>query len=164
MAHALADATRRAGRVFIVNDDFYLARTVGADGVHLGPNDMAVDRVRALWPCPARIGASVRTVARARELVAAGADYLGVGPVFATSTKAGLPDPIGPEGIAAIAESVGVPVIGIGGISPSNAASVLYAGAAGIAVIGSIVGAVDEASATREMRRAIDVASLIDRG
>ncbi len=155
-ASELATLARTEGRLLIVNDSLDLAVEAGAHGVHLGPDDMDLAAARARWPRPAILGGSVREPARARELAAAGADYLGVGPVYGTTTKADAPGAIGLEAVGAIAASVDVPVIGIGGISASNAVAVIRAGAAGVAVVSAVVGAADVESATLILRRAID--------
>jgi len=155
-ARELATLVRSGGRTFVVNDSVDVAIAAGADGVHLGPDDEAVATARARWH--GLLGASARSADRARELVAAGADYLGVGPVYATATKPGLPAAIGPEGLAAVVRAVGpaVPVIGIGGIHAGNVAAVLAAGAAGVAVISAVVAVPDPERATRGIREALD--------
>ena len=155
-ARAIAALARSLGRALVVNDHLEIAIAAGAHGVHLGPDDLDVGEARRRWPRPARIGASARTVERARSLVAAGADYLGVGPAFATSTKADAPLPVGTECVARLAAAVPIPVIGIGGIDAANAIEVLRAGAAGVAVVSAVVSAEDVREATAALRRAID--------
>ena len=106
---------RRAGACVIVNDWVDLAERVDADGVHLGEADADPGQVRHNhrdWI----IGASARTVERAILMLHAGVDYLGVGPIYATQTKQGLPEPIGWAGFDAVAESTPLPCIGIGGL------------------------------------------------
>jgi len=154
VARALRDIVREAGGTFVVNDRLDVALEVGADGLHLGPDDLPVSVVRPRWE--GLLGASARTEERALLLRDEGADYLGVGPVFGTSTKADAPGAIGLEGLARIVAVVDLPVIGIGGIDATNAAEVIRAGAAGVAVISSVVGAPDPEAAVRELRRAID--------
>jgi thiamine-phosphate pyrophosphorylase len=159
VALEVRNAVGRAGAVFIVNDFVEVALAVGADGVHLGPDDLPLGEARRRWPRPGLLGASARTPARARELVAAGADYLGTGPVFGTATKSDAPAAIGLDGLERVVAAVaglGVPVIGIGGIGPENAADVLAAGAAGVAVISSVQAAPDARIATRAIRDALD--------
>jgi thiamine-phosphate diphosphorylase len=152
----LVALARRVGKLLVVNDHLELALAVRADGLHVGPDDLPVDEARRLWPRPAILGGSARHPLRAREVVAAGADYLGVGPVFGTTSKADAPGALGLDGLAAVVEAVEVPVIGIGGIDAGNAREVLRAGAAGVAVLSSVVGAVDVEGATRALRRALD--------
>lgn len=121
----------------VVNDDPALALRAGADGVHLGARDPRPDRARALMGPAAVIGASVRDPA---VLPVADADYLGTGPVRATSTKAGLPDPIGFDGLAAVvAAARGVPVYAIGGLGPADAPAALAAGAHGVVMGGGLL-------------------------
>jgi thiamine-phosphate pyrophosphorylase len=95
-------------------------------------------------------------VETARRAEADGADYLGVGPVWGTVTKPGLPPPIGLERLAEVAQAVSVPVIAIGGVTAGNAADAVRAGAAGVAVIGAVAGAADPEAAARALRRALD--------
>jgi thiamine-phosphate pyrophosphorylase len=149
---------RRA--TFIVNDRADLALALEADGVHVGAEDLPPLEARRLVPRPRLVGVSAATVEEALSAERTGADYVGAGPVFATATKADAGKPIGIEGIAAIASAVRIPVVGIGGIDSGNAASVIGAGAAGVAVISAIVGARDPESAAREIlsrvREALD--------
>jgi thiamine-phosphate pyrophosphorylase len=151
-------AVRRAGALFVVNDSVDVAIAAGADGVHLGPDDEPVATARARWARPKLLGASARTPARARELVADGADYLGVGPVHATATKRDIPSAIGLDGLADVVRAVAgrVPVIAIGGIHAGDVEAVLAAGASGVAVVSSVVAAADVREAAREIRDALD--------
>ena len=156
LAAEIAREVRGVGATFVVNDSVDVALAVGADGVHLGPDDEPVARARARWP--GLLGASARTPERACELVAAGADYLGVGPVYGTATKPDAPGVLGLDGLGAVVRAVegSVPVVGIGGIRPDNAGAVLEAGAAGVAVISAVVGAEDVRRAVRALREALD--------
>jgi thiamine-phosphate diphosphorylase len=153
----VAETVRAAGALLVVNDSLELARFLGADGLHLGPEDLPLEEARREWA--GILGASVRTVEAARRAAAAGADYLGVGPVFGTATKPDAPGAIGAARVAEIAAAVTVPVIGIGGIAAGNAAQVIRAGAAGVAVIAAIVAATDVEEAARALRRALDSAA-----
>lgn len=152
---ALGAEMRRIARgheaAFLVNDRVDLALALDADGVHLGAEDLPPLEARRLVPRPGLLGVSAGTVREAQQAEKAGADYLGAGPVFATATKADAGEPIGLDGIAAIASAVSIPVVGIGGIHSGNASSVIEAGAAGVAVISAIVGAVDPEAAAREI-------------
>jgi len=121
--------------VFIINDRLDLALAVKADGVHLGENDLPVKAARKLVPPDFLIGASAASLSSAQEAVAAGADYLGVGPVFPTATKPDAGKPIGLKNLSLICKSVSIPVFAIGGINAENASSVLAAGADGIATV-----------------------------
>lgn len=154
----LRELTREAGVPLIVNDRVDLARAVNADGVHVGQSDLPVPIARELLGPERIVGCSASTVPEARRAAEGGADYLGVGAVYGTDSKdvRDEKDGIGPERIAAIAEAVSIPVVGIGGITADNAAAVVGAGAAGVAVIGAIAGREDPESATRELRAAVE--------
>lgn len=158
IARRLAAIARDAGGILVVNDRLEVALACGADGVHLGPEDLAPAQARPRWARPKLLGGSVRTVERARELAAAGCDYLGVGPVYETTTKRGAPGAIGLGRIREISSAVDVSIIGIGGIHAGNAAAVIRAGAAGIAVVSCVALADDPEEATRALRQAIDEA------
>lgn len=143
------------GAACIVDDRLDVALAVGANGVHLGAEDLPVSAARALVDPGFVIGATAREPASAVAAVAAGASYLGVGPCFATTTKTGLPAAIGPEGVAAIRRAVEVPLIAIGGVRPDRVASLMAAGANGIAVVDAVCGAADPAGAVRDLLAAI---------
>jgi thiamine-phosphate pyrophosphorylase len=146
---------RAAGAQCIVNDRVDLALAARADGTHVGADDLPVEVVRRIAGPTHLVGGTARDPDRAAELVAAGADYLGVGPAFATSTKDGLPDPIGPEGVAAVAAAVRVPVIAIGGLTAARVPLLRAAGAHGVAVVSAVSGAADPAAATRALLAAL---------
>ncbi len=153
----LREQTRAAGVPLVVNDRIDLARAIDADGVHLGQSDLPVEVAREQLGPAAMVGVSASTVAEAKAAEAAGADYLGVGAVYGTTSK-DVPDEkngIGTERIEAVADAVDIPVIGIGGINASNAASVVEAGAAGVAVISAITAADDPQAATTELREVV---------
>jgi thiamine-phosphate diphosphorylase len=139
---------RALGTTFVVNDDVDAALELGADGVHLGQSDAGAPRARARGLL---LGRSATTY---EEAVAADADYLGVGPIWATPSKSDAAAPLGLAELERICRAVTVPVIAIGGIDPSNAADCIRAGAAGVAVIRAATDpglreAVDEALAAR---------------
>lgn len=156
LAGAVTEAARSVGAVCIVDNRADVAVAAGAHGVHVGPDDLPVEAVRRIVGPDAIVGASARTAERARHLVAAGATYIGCGPCFATTSKADLPAPIGLDRLAEVAAAVGVPVVGIGGITVATAAEVVAAGAAGVAVIGAVSAAADPAAATRALLAALD--------
>jgi thiamine-phosphate diphosphorylase len=156
LARELQELARTWGRLLVVNDHVEVARAAGAGGLHLGPDDRPLEEARRLWPRPLILGGSARTVERARRLEEAGADYLGVGPVFGTSTKADAPNAIGLDRLFEVASAVAVPVIAIGGIDASNAARAIAAGARGVAVVSAVAGARDPESAVISIRRALD--------
>jgi thiamine-phosphate pyrophosphorylase len=155
LAGAIVARCRAADATCLVNDRADVALAVGADGVHVGAEDLPVAVVRRLLGPDLLVGATARNPDTARRLVAEGASYLGVGPTFATTTKPGLPDPIGLEGVRAVAEAVDVPVIAIAGISAARVEEVIEAGAWGVAVVGAIADAPDPHSATHEMMLAV---------
>jgi len=146
----IAGAARAAGAICVVNDRVDVALAVGADGVHVGDDDLPADVVRRLLGDGALVGVTCRDHEAARRAVDAGASYLGVGPVYATSTKIGLPDPMGPAGVEGIARAVGVPVIAIAGVTVERVPELLDAGAWGVAVVGAVFGAADPAGAVAE--------------
>jgi len=150
-ASVVLSAARAVGATCLVNDRVDIALAAGADGVHVGADDLPVAVARRLLGRDAIVGATCRDAEDARRAQAEGASYLGVGPVFATSTKTGLPEPMGPRGVEAVAAAVGVPVIAISGITADNAAAVLEAGAWGVAVVGAVYGAADPVASLRQL-------------
>ncbi len=151
VAAGLKELCRRSSALFFVNDRVDVAAAVGSDGVHLGVEDVDVESARRLMPPGAIIGFSPEGLDEARAAVAAGADYLGVGPVFATPTKGDAGVPMGLEGLAPYVKAHVAPVIGVGGINAENAASVLEAGASGVAVVSAVTRAGDVQAATRAL-------------
>ncbi len=135
LARVVIGSVRPAGCVVVVDDRLDVALATGADGVHLGAHDLPVDRAAALAP-GLHVGATCRDRADVARAAAAGATYAGVGPVFATATKAGLPAPLGPTGVRAAAGVL--PLVAIGGIGPGRVAPVIEAGAHGVAVLGAL--------------------------
>ncbi len=124
-------------QVFI-NDRLDIAMAVSADGVHLGQSDISVINAKRIAPTEMIIGVSATNYDEALKAERDGADYLGVGPIFFTSSKNNAADPIGPEVLKYICSSVKIPVIAIGGIRGDNMDSIMEAGADGIAVISAV--------------------------
>ncbi len=147
----IADLCRARGAVVIVNDRVDLALAAQADGVHVGDEDLPVAVARALLGPDRIVGATARDAQTARAHQHDGADYVGVGPCYATSTKIGLPPPIGPEGVRHVAEAVEIPVIAIAGVTAARIGELLGAGAWGVAVIGAVAAAADPRRATAEL-------------
>lgn len=143
--------TRAAGALLFVNDRLDVALALGADGVHLGPHDLPVAAVRGHAPRDFLIGRSADDPEVARRAVADGADYIGCGTVYATSTKEDAGEVIGLEGLRRVVDAVEVPVVGIGGITAQRAREVADTGAAGVAVVGAVMGAEDPKGATRAL-------------
>ncbi|RIV38677.1 thiamine phosphate synthase [Micromonospora radicis] len=129
----------------LVNDRLHVALAVGADGGHVGADDLPVTAARRVLGPAAVLGATAREPVTATAAVSAGASYLGVGPYRATSTKDGLPPAIGAAGVRAVAEVVGVPVLAIGGVTGEDVRALRAAGAYGVAVVGALSGADDPA-------------------
>lgn len=137
---------------FILNDNVALAAQCGADGVHLGQEDMDPAEARHILGPDAIIGVSAHNVAEAKAAVAAGADYLGCGAMFATTTKTNV-TALPKETLRAICAAVGVPVVAIGGISKQNLLSLAHCGEAGVALVSAIFAAEDIEEECRELRR-----------
>ena len=147
----LREALAGTGVPLLINDRIDIARAVGADGVHLGQSDLPPRIAREQLGPSAIIGLSIENRAQVGDGKFEGVDYLGVGPVFATSTKSDAAPPIGLDGLAAIRAATRLPMVGIGGISVVNAASVRATGVEGICVVSAILGAADPAEATRAL-------------
>lgn len=153
LAAEVVDVCRRAGVLAIVNDEVTVAAQVGADGVHLGQRDR--ERWGEHWPAVRDrvggmlLGVSVEDAEQAREATAAGADYLGV-TVHATTTKFDA-RPVGLATLRSVVAATDLPVVAIGGLHTGNAAEVLAAGAAGVAVISAVAQADDPVTAVRAL-------------
>lgn len=151
-AGAVLEVARRvvalaAGRALvIVNDRADLALLSGADGVHLGDEDLPVAEARRLLGPDLLVGSTTRTLEEARAALAEGADHVGFGPIFATRTKALPVPPRGLDGLAAVTAALPAPVVAIGGIGQDTIAGVARAGAACAAVIEAVYGAGDPAA------------------
>ncbi|HEU4322250.1 MAG TPA: thiamine phosphate synthase [Roseiflexaceae bacterium] len=156
LGRALLEITRPAAIPLIVNDRLDVALAIGAEGVHLGQDDLPAADARRLLGPDRLLGLSVTTPAEAREAAAAGADYLGANDVFGTRSKPDAIAPIGLEGLTAVARAVDLPVLAIGGVTVQNAPAALAAGAAGLAVISAVVSAADPDGAARALRLLVD--------
>jgi thiamine-phosphate pyrophosphorylase len=141
--------TRKAGALFIVNDRLDIAFACGADGVHLGQDDLRCDTARQLAPQGFIIGISVGSVEGAVDAERAGADYVALSPIFSTKSKGDAGPGHGLALLKKIRAVVNIPVIAIGGIGPGNAGQVIGAGADGIAVISAVVSQPDITTAAR---------------
>ncbi|MFD1565439.1 thiamine phosphate synthase [Haloarchaeobius amylolyticus] len=163
LGHELRELTAEAGVDLIVNDRLDIAQVIDADGVHVGQSDLPVGVARDLLGPDAIVGCSTATVAEARNAEAEGADYLGVGAIYGTSSKDvdDGKDGVGPARIAAIADAVSIPVVGIGGITADNAAPVVDAGTAGVAVISEITAATDPEAATESLVAAAETTKSV---
>ena len=152
---AIRAATSRAGALFCVNDRIDLALACGADGVHLGQEDVPPARIPAEWRARIAIGRSTHTPEEVARACNEAVDYLAFGPVFETGSKVSA---WSARGLAALADAVKRaaprPVVAIGGIDASRVASVRAAGAAGFAVISAVAGVASPEAAVRELARA----------
>jgi thiamine-phosphate pyrophosphorylase len=147
---------RAAGAVCLVNDRVDWALLAAADGVHLGDDDLAPQDARRLLGPTKWVGATVRSAAGAQAAQAAGADYVGVGPVFATATKV-VPAPVlGVEGFARVCSASPLPVVGIGGVGLSNIEQVAAAGARMAAVVSDLLRAPDLPARARALQHAFE--------
>ena len=171
-ARAIKKALAPFSVQFVINDRVDVALAAGADGVHLGQDDMAVADARRLLGPGAIIGLSVKNTGEAEAAPIDLIDYVGSGGVYATLSKQQKNPPIGPEGlgriIAVLKRRAGernkeLPVCGIAGIDESNAGAVIGAGAEGVAVISALSLSPDPAAAARALRRTVD-ATLAKRG
>ena len=152
-ASRLLTVTRQGNIPLIVNDRFVVAAAVGAEGVHVGRADAKVTEIRIAAPSMV-IGASATSYEQALAACDAGADYLGVGPIFPTGSKADATPPMGLTELARICRDVKLPVVAIGGIHRGNLKSIVDAGVAGAAVIAAVCEAGDVAAAAMELRSA----------
>lgn len=152
-AQDLKALCREYGVPFVVDDRVDLAKAAGCDGVHVGQSDMAAARARAMLGGDAILGVSAGTVDEALEAEACGADYLGVGAVFPTGSKADA-EAVSLSTLKAICQAVDIPVIAIGGISRQNVAQLAGCGLAGIAVISAVFAAPDIRQATMDLAAA----------
>jgi thiamine-phosphate pyrophosphorylase len=142
-AKALRELTRAYGALFIVNDHLDAALAVDADGVHLGQDDLPLAEARKILGKDKIIGISTHNIAQAREAERGGADYIGVGPVFPTRTKADVTDPVTVSYVRQAAAEIRIPFVAIGGIKLHNVDEVLAAGATRICAVSEIVGSAD---------------------
>ncbi len=151
----LRELTREAGVALVVNDRVDVALAVDADGLHVGQDDMPAGLARRLVGSDRILGVSATSLEEAVRAEREGADYLGVGPVFPTSSKADAAPAMGLEGLRAITARVSVPVVAIGGVNAESVDAVMAAGAAGVAVISAVVSAPDVEEAARRLSERI---------
>ncbi|GGG79331.1 thiamine phosphate synthase [Paenibacillus radicis (ex Gao et al. 2016)] len=147
-AKALRELTRKHGVTFIVNDYIDIALEVDADGIHLGQNDLSLQEARQLVGDKI-IGISTHAIEEALLAEEQGADYIGVGPVFATKTKVDVVDPVTVAYVQEVASRIRIPFVAIGGIKLSNVDEVIAAGATRICAVSEIVGSADVAGTCR---------------
>lgn len=158
VARELRALLQPLGVPLIVNDRVDVALAAGADGVHLGQQDMPIEVARRLGPPGWIIGVSAESLEDAVRAEREGADYIGVSPVFATPTKTDTALPLGLDGLRAIRRAVRLPLVAIGGIHEGNAREVIEAGADGLAVVSAIMAAPDPRAAAARLRAAVNAA------
>ena len=142
----------------IINDRLDVALAIGADGIHLGQNDMPLADARRLVGENMIIGISAENVDDAVAAEQEGADYIGISPVFTTTTKIDTAAPLGLAGIRLIRRAVRIPLVGIGGVNVSNIRDIVCAGANGAAVVSAIVAAACPETAAAELKKLLAVA------
>jgi len=147
----IRDLTHEAGVLFIVNDHADIALLADADGVHVGQDDLPVADVRALIGENKLVGLSTHTPEQAKSALDQGADYIGVGPVYATQTKPDACDPVGLNYVSYAAQHIPLPFVAIGGIKTHNIQEVAAHGAKTICLVSEIVGAADIAATVRQL-------------
>lgn len=155
LARTLLAETRATGALLFINDRVDVALAMGADGAHVGQDDLPAAAARRIVPPGFLLGVSAETAEVAAQAEADGADYVGVGPVYTTGSKADAGDAVGMGRITEVASAVRIPVVGIGGIAIGNAPAVMRAGAAGVAVIGAVMRANDPEAAVRALLRPV---------
>ncbi|HET6930278.1 MAG TPA: thiamine phosphate synthase [Candidatus Acidoferrum sp.] len=157
-SRAIADSARQANCTFIVNDRPDVAHLAGADGVHVGQDDLDVEQARKVIGPGRWVGVSTHNLEQFKDAAASSADYIAVGPIFQTSSKAN-PDPVvGTELLRRVRALTQKPIVAIGGITLERAADVVAAGADSVAVISDILKAKDPAATAREFIRRLDAA------
>jgi len=161
LAVTLRERCRAAGVLFFVNDRIDVAMACHADGVHVGVKDIPLHATRALVGRGMLVGYSPVDVAGVRTAQRDGADYVGLGPVFGTASKADAQPELGLFALAEQAAATALPSVGIGGIDVANAGSVIRAGVDGVAVISAIQGARDATLATRSLALAVNLAKIV---
>ena len=147
---AIREITKESGCLFIVNDYVDIALICGADGVHVGQDDLPVEAVRRITPAKMLVGVSASTLEEARKGMADGADYLGVGAIFATGTKTDA-QVTGLDGLREIVAASSVPVVAIGGINKATLPEVLATGVRSCAMISALTSVPDIAAGVQEM-------------
>lgn len=148
--------TRESDVFFIINDHIELAMMVGADGIHIGQDDIPLQAVRQLVGEDMIIGLSTHSPEQGRSAVLAGADYIGVGPIFATKTKKNVCDPVGFEYLEWVVGNLDIPFVAIGGIKKHNLAEIVKRGASTVALVSEITGEKDIPALVGELKQIIE--------
>ncbi|MDP4126328.1 MAG: thiamine phosphate synthase [Bacillota bacterium] len=153
---ALRALTQQYGALFIINDHLDLAMAVGADGVHIGQDDLPLSKVRELVGPDLIIGVSTHSPDQAQAAVSEGADYIGVGPLFTTKTKVDVCDPVGLNYLDFVVNNIDIPFVAIGGIKEHNLAEVINLGARTVALVTEIVGSSDIRGKIKRLQHIMD--------
>jgi len=157
----IREMTRKAGATFIVNDHIDIALLVGADGVHIGQDDLPPEQVRKLIGDNLILGLSTHSPEQAQAAVQCGVvDYIGVGPIFSTQTKKHVCAPVGLEYLDYVVQNIALPFVAIGGIKAHSIAEVKKHGAHTIALVSEIVGAVDIPLKVKQIRELLKPVTL----
>jgi thiamine-phosphate pyrophosphorylase len=151
--------TQQSGALFIINDHLDLALAVSADGVHIGQGDLPLSKVRELVGPGLIIGVSTHSPAQARAAQDGGADYIGVGPLFATKTKVDVCDPVGLKYLDYVVKNLDIPFVAIGGVKEHNLAEVMNVGARTVALVTEIVGSPDITGKIKRLQRIMKIQS-----
>jgi thiamine-phosphate pyrophosphorylase len=162
LARDLRERCRQAGATFIVNDRADLALALDADGLHVGQGDLPAPAARRILRPGMILGVSTHDEDQVDRAVRDGADYVAVGSMFPTATKAGF-ELVGPELLRRVRPRVPAPLVAIGGIAPDNVAEVVEAGADAVAVISAVCAADDPEAATRQLLRRLGAAKGVSR-
>lgn len=162
MARYFRAATSRYGALLVINDDIDIALAVGADGVHLGQSDMACADAREMAP-EIVIGVSTHDIGEALKAQEDGADYVNIGPIFATKTKENLVAPLGLDTLRAIATRIGIPFTVMGGIKARHIEELLSVGVKHVAMVTEITQASDVEATTRALQKAMEHVAQRDR-
>jgi thiamine-phosphate pyrophosphorylase len=157
-AIALRELTKKYDALFIVNDRIDVAMAAGADGVHLGQDDIDFASAKQILGNNYIIGISATNFDEAIVAAKSGADYVGAGPIFPTSSKDDAAKPIGIEGLRKIRESLSIPIVAIGGITIDNSGDVVRAGADALAVISAVASADNMTAAAAQLSNSISQA------
>src|SRR5665648_828041 len=148
--------TRQYGALFIISDHLELALAVGADGVHIGQDDLPLSKVREIVGADLIIGVSTHSPAQALAAMSGGADYIGVGPLFETHTKIDVCNPVGLDYLAYVVKNMNIPFVAIGGIKEHNLAEVIKTGAQTVALVTEIVGSSDISGKIKRLHRIME--------
>ncbi len=154
LAQGLRSLTRQYGARLFINDRVDIAMAVNADGVHLGQNGFSARDAKRIFP-EAAIGVSTHSLNEAKKAEDEGADFITIGPIFYTSSKADYGEPLGVEVIKRVRKEINIPVFAIGGIKKDNVKDVMAAGADGAAVISVVIGTKEPEKAVKEILREI---------